>query len=210
MLVSQVIDRATRLLFAGQTLTGTQAANALASFQDMMRDLPGVIGAKWTDVVGHDGYVAGEDERIACYSAMSIKVPDFILKSDGAGVPSTDTFNSTTMRTPNDGARVQIVDFEGTEKLWFYRADRAAWFGVDALTAGSDVPLSAEFDRYLPSMLAIHMRPEYVGSNLDKATAFLAEKGYAKLRARLRKASPVRVELALLHRSIQTGQGTCL
>jgi hypothetical protein len=205
MLVSQAIERAKNLLFAGQSLRAGEQSNALASFQAMMRDLPGLIGASWCDVVGYDGYVAGEDERISCFSDMSIGVPDYILKEEGWGVRASSGFNSNTMRTPYDGARVQVVDQGGADELWFYRADRASWFAVGALGLNSDVPLNSEFDRYIPSMLAVHMRPEYPGANLDKATVFLAERGYAKLRARLARPRRVSVDAALLNLSIQTG-----
>lgn len=206
MLVSQVVERAARLLFAGQAMTGPERTAGLEMFQAMMRDLPGRIGGSWRNVVASEAYTAGEDERITCYGSFTVTIPDYIYTADASGVPSGTTYSSTTMRPPKDGARVQVTDAgDSTERLWFWRADKAYWCEVGALTLSSEVPLSSEFDHYLPAMLAVFWHDEYPGSNLGEATVFRANKGYSKIRAKTRRSDITAVDTALLNLSIQTG-----
>lgn len=202
MTIAQIINDA-HLLIGVRSPDAGQSDFALRQFVAMMRALPGRIGAAWTDVVGEAGYYAGEDERIVCYSAMSVSIPNYFYIADGSGVPTTETFSSATMRPPKDGSRVQVVDVgDGTERLWFYRADRG-WIEVSALDLTSDSPLSSEFDLYLPAMLAPWIKDTFPGSVLGEATVNLAQDGYSRLRAKLRKPIKASVDATLLRNSYQ-------
>lgn len=60
-----------------------------------------------------------------------------------------------------DGASSVVLDTDGTNKKWFYRADLASWVEISGLTANSDSPFPEEFDDFLSTALAIRLNPRY-------------------------------------------------
>jgi hypothetical protein len=204
MTIAEHIEDA-HVLLGITSATAQQNTRALRAFLQMMRALPGRIGAKWAPVVGTAGYTTTEGERVVCDAPMTVYIPDYVYIANGVGVDPDDTYSSSTMRLPRDGARVQVIDAsDNTERLWFYRADRAQWSEVGELTATSDSPLSAEFDLYLPAMLAVWLHDQFPGSNLGEATIARAQEGYSRIRAKLRAPVKVGVEATLLINSLQT------
>lgn len=145
-------------------------------------------GYPWIDVVGENGYVAGEDERIRCATAVTITYPDHV-EFDGTG--TDDTFDEDLHRPPLDGARVQvIVQATNANTLKFYRTDRGAW--VEATATDTDqCPFGEHMDHYLIAMLAEALAGQYPGSLTD-FTRETAREGWRAFRSRYaRPSAPV-------------------
>jgi len=206
MLISAVVERALRVLL-GSTKTPSDGVKdrCLEALQALLTDMPGTIGAKWSDVVVSADYTAGEDERITIASGSpTITKPTLIYLSDLSGVPTGTTYSATTMRPPRDGARLQIVtQSSGASELWFWRSDKAAWIAADGLAYADECPLPTEMDRFLAAMLAVELSAEY-GEPLQPVTVALNEKGWARLRARYGARKVVACDPALLINSHQS------
>lgn len=206
MLISVIVERTFRILLARKGAPPPdEAASGLEAFQAFINDLPATLGATWVDRVKSANYTAGEDERITIASGSpTITLPTLIYDADMSGVPTGTTYNSSTMRPPMDGARVQVVtQSSGASVLYFWRSDRAEWMSCEALAATDESPLSASMDRFLPAMLAVELQPEY-GQDLSPLVIGLNDKGWSRLRARYRARKVVAVEAALLINSLQT------
>lgn len=206
MLISALIERALRVLLGS---TKTPSANTkdrcLEALQSLITDMPGTLGAKWSDVVVSANYTAGEDERITIASGSpTITKPTLVYLADLTGVPTGTTYSASTMRPPRDGARLQIVtQATGVSELWFWRSDQAAWVRADGLVYADECPLPTEMDRFLPAMLAIELSAEY-GEAPQPVTIALNEKGWNRLRARYGARKVVGVDRALLLNSRQS------
>lgn len=174
------------LIRLGGSLSAGQSTQALEGLKNLTLSLPGVVmGYPWIDVVGVDGYVAGEDERVMCATAMTITLPDYV-EFDGTG--SADAFDEDTLRVPLDGARVQIVTRStGATALHFFRSDIGDWVEATYLAAANS-PFNAATDEYLAAMLAYRLsnRPNV---DLSEATIQCAAEGRRHFAGRYRRPS---------------------
>lgn len=163
--------------------TRTQFDKALARLQ---RIVDGVYdfeaGVKLTDWMLGDADV----ERVEPSFSF---VRDEIYPEQNSRLIATNTTNITVYLPyqPDDGARIQIVDPQGTlatntvtlhangrsiesadsvaalidGRMWFYRADQGDWVRIADLTATGDMPFPSKFDDYFIIMLAKRLNPKY-------------------------------------------------
>lgn len=112
---------------------------------------------------------------------------------------------------PNDGARVAVVDSQGNfgtspqtlngngrliettqsvllntnglNREWFYRADLGQWVRVTDLTANDDMPLPPEFDDFFITLLAFRINPSY-GAETSQETNEILKSMQRHIRSR--------------------------
>jgi hypothetical protein len=157
--------------------------NALTRLQAVILAMPGMTN--WTDVEVTADYEAGEDERVrvATTDAVTVTVPESVASSQRV----LWCCNQVTLvctgyddRAPRDGSKVHIADaYSDACGTYFYRSDIAQWTSARDLTKDSEVPFSADFDRYLEAILAdelfLDLHPKY---------AALAQEGRMTARSR--------------------------
>lgn len=169
--------RRARGVNSGDPVTPNLEAEALAKLQAIVLSLPGV--EKWIEVDTDEDYTAGENERIRVTTLddVIVTIPDAFPSSHRVIL----CCNQITLacegfddRSPKDGARVAISDqFSDDQAIFYFRADIAQWTRADGLTTASEMPLSADMDRYLIAMLAADL----ADFPLDPQTAALAIEG---------------------------------
>ncbi len=115
-----------------------------------------------------------------------------------AAYPSTLDANGNTI----DGADTLLVDTDGTDATWLYRADLGAWMLLDNLDETDDNPFPEEFDDYFSIMLALRIAPR-AGRTLSAETQayFKVEKN--KFEARYLQSAPLRLDPSLSWTSVQ-------
>lgn len=211
MLVRDHIKRALRLvgvLPSGREPTAAQAADALVAYQSMIMALPAMaMAARWiyqdvtTDVTAEEN----DFLRVNSETPITIYLPTSTTGRDRA-VDTCGTITvrctCTSARAPRDGARVWITDVFGsiTPRMYFYRADLAAWVLVTNLMLDSEPPLGSQFDAFLPAMLAVVLADEY-DQEVKPVTASLAQEGMTQIASRFRQSVSVGVDTALLNLS---------
>lgn len=160
MTLSEIMHLALRkigAINARATLSTTQESQALSALRSIFAEGRPL----WFDVVGEDGYTAGEDERVYCLTALTIYRPDYVTL-DGTAVVTGTAFDEGSMRLPRDGARIQVVvQATGTKTTYIYRGDVGAWVDIEALTALDECPFSADVEDMIAAALGVRLAPEY-------------------------------------------------
>lgn len=100
-----------------------------------------------------------------------------------------------------EGAESIILNEDGLDAEWMYRADRAEWVRYAPLTLFDDFPFPEEFDDYFILTLAFRFNPAYERT-LDPQSAELLRKAKTQIRARYTQNIPVRSELGLIRPAI--------
>lgn len=167
------------LIQGDDALLPSEQNNAIVTLQTIILSLPGM--ANWIDVDTDADYTAGENERIRVTTSdpVTITVSDSVASSSRIIL----CCNQITLacegyddRAPRDGARVGISDsYSDAHATYYYRADIAQWTPATGLTVSSEIPLSADMDRYLVSMLALEL------GATDPLTVALAQEGRQRM-----------------------------
>jgi hypothetical protein len=145
---------------------------------------------KWPAI--NSRLIAASDEAQNVYfppqpsdgSRMAIIDPNGLL----AAAPVTVHGNGRTVQ----GAETQVIDTDGAELIWFYRAELGDWVLLSTLTgaADEDFPFPSEFDDYFITTLAGRVNPRY-GRALSEETVVALTRTLGKLRARYRQSTVV-------------------
>lgn len=148
---------------------------------------------------------------------------------------ATSAQTITLPPTPDNGARIQLVDLSGAlsanpltiqgngrrienqnsvtldtdnlSRTWFYRADLGNWMRLDELTLESEMPFPVQYDPYFETMLAMRLNPRY-GRSADEQTVATLRRALGQLQADYRQRRNVRVDPALTRMSIMGVHGT--
>lgn len=198
-----IIKEAYRLaakLGGDDELLPSEYNTALIKLQNVILSAPGM--GHWIEVEADGDYTAGENERVRVITddAVTITVPTSVVSSQRL----LWCCNQVTLvcegyadRAPKDGAKVHVSDAFGDDAAtYFYRADIAQWTAARDLTRDSEVPFSADMDRYLAAMLADDLTPD-----LHPKHAMTAEEGRRRFRARYGKRQQVAVDTPLIYTS---------
>lgn len=195
MIVSDLIKRAYGITSAqsfARDVDASRANHALVILQGIILNLPGM--SQWVEQDVSTDVQAEENDRLRVVTTEPITIT----------LASTTTYRERlvdrcgcvtilqacmTTRAPKDGARVWIVDSYGTiePRLYIYVADQGTWRRADNLTLTDEVPISADFQRYLIPMLAVELGPEGPGSEVPETVYRRAKEGEGRMRARYGK-----------------------
>lgn len=100
-----------------------------------------------------------------------------------------------------EGATEIVLNTDGFEGSWMYRADRAEWVKYDPLTLFDTFPFPEEFDDFFILNLAFRLNPAYE-RQLDPQSAEMLRKASQHIRARYTQHIPVQSELGLIRPAI--------
>lgn len=97
-----------------------------------------------------------------------------------------------------EGADSIVLNTNGVNREWFYRADLADWTKLTDLDPNDVSPLPREFDDFLSTALAFRINPRY-GAQTGQELSTILERGRRQFRARYRQTVEVPSENALLY-----------
>lgn len=130
--------------------------------------------------------------------AMTVYLP--VDPSDGARVGLIDPFSrlaSVPITLDGNGrtieaAATKLLNTNGTNTTWLYRADLGNWAKLSPLLITDDLPFPADYNRMFIILMAMHLNPAY-GRNISSTQAqFL--KGYQQqFQARYVQSQPLEI-----------------
>lgn len=227
--VAEIIEEAFRessLTAELQSATPTQTTQALARLQSVVSSAYGFeVGEPLSDwPIGLEGVVFPADvlweevywqrPRINVRLIAASDTPQTVYLPerpyDGsrialidpasrlAAAPVTLNANGRTV----EGAQTLLVNTDGTQKIWFYRADLGNWTPITPLGYTDTFPFPAEFDDYFITQLAMRLNPRY-GRSMTQESHEAMARSLSLLQARYRQSENVGVDPALLRVSEQ-------
>lgn len=119
-----------------------------------------------------------------------------------AGAPITLDGNGRTI----EGAQSLVINTDGIQKIWFYRADLGNWTPVAPLAFVDDFPFPPEFDDYFITQLAMRLNPRY-GRSMTQESLEALSRSLTLLQARYRQSENVAVDPALIRVSEHYNSG---
>src|SRR3546814_9522709 len=82
-----------------------------------------------------------------------------------------------------EGANTVLLNTNGIDQEWFYRAATANWVKYAPLIAADTFPFPEEFDNYFILMLAMEINPTY-GQEMNQLNLSLLKRSKRQLSAR--------------------------
>jgi hypothetical protein len=95
-------------------------------------------------------------------------------------------------RTIEDTATL-VLNTDGLNREWFYRADLGSWVRLTDLAAGDENPFPKKFDQMFIIMLAMRINPRY-GRTLDEQSIVVLKQGKREFIARYLQSQPLEID----------------
>lgn len=109
-----------------------------------------------------------------------------------AAVPVTLDANGRTI----EGNPTKVLDVNGSNLRWFFRADKSDWVKLSSLLSTDDNPFPDEFDAFFYIGLALRLNPRY-GREMDPQTATVFKSQRNQFVARYLQALPLQIDDSL-------------
>ena len=111
-------------------------------------------------------------------------------------------FSTNPVTVYGNGRRINgqesvVLDTDGENSEWFYRADLGDWLPYASLNVEATFPFPEEFDEYFILSLAMRVNPLY-GTSIDPQLSAMLARSRSQLRARYEQKIFVPSELSLL------------
>jgi hypothetical protein len=164
-----ILTRAIRMTRArplGDIPAAEEMEAALEDAQDMLMGLP---IRRLTDVLIDDDYEAGENQRIT-----------YLTGSPVITYPDTVEVSSTTERTPQNGALVEVAAAAGSTRK-IYIAELKTWMTVTALTLESEQPFGPTHDLDVAAMIAARISGPVLQHEVPGDVVAIAGMGRTKI-----------------------------
>lgn len=194
-----------------KSVFGNEAGEQLAAFPlgDRNRSRPG--GYPWYgEEPGNDWFVP-KNVRLVLNLDSDVTVYLHPSPDDGSRFAVTDPSEilATNSLTVNgNGNRIEtalsvLLNTNGLDSEWFYRADLANWAKYAPLVAADTFPFPEEFDDFFIGMLALRINPSYA-TMMDDQSSMMMTRSKSQLRARYTQNIPTPAELGLIRMSKMT------
>ena len=169
-------------------------------------------GWPWYENFPDADWFIPENSRLMCNLTASGDVYLHPTPDDGARLSVIDigqNFATLPLTIKGNGRRIDgvtdlVLNTDGLNQEWFYRADLGEWKTVSPLLETDPFPFPLDFDFFFITMLAMVLNPAY-GVAMDGQTQATYSRSKTQFRARYHNTIPTRSELALL-RTPQTTQ----
>lgn len=143
-------------------------------------------------------------------AAITITLPE--APSNGARVQIIDadgTFDTYAVTVARNGRKLEgayadlSLTTEGLNRAWLYRADLADWVRISTLALNDTFPFPVEHEDAFVLELALRMSPTF-GTSLSAESAAAHRSAMRRLRAAYRQRVVVAADLAVLNLSVQS------
>lgn len=216
--------RESGILAVGVVPDAEEHEEGLRQIRRLFRSLFGnELGVPLTSVnFGNNGlvnsYAVAEDEspslssvyvpaniRLICNAEADETLYLLPNPQDGARLAVIDNaqnFASNSITLNGNGRRIEsatsvVLNTNGLNREWFYRADLGEWVRITDLEADDASPLPEEFDDLLTTLLAFRLNPRYgaeTGPNLEMVKNSMK----SKFRARYKQTVEMHLDDALI------------
>lgn len=203
---AEQVDEALRYLNRiVKSVFGNEAGDPLEVFPVGRNNIQRPSGYPWWNTVPDNDWFVPKNIRIMLNLDQPVTLYLHPEPDDGSRFAVIDasetvaTYNCTVEGNGRliEGAFNLILNTDGVDKEWFYRADLGNWLLYAPLTAATEFPFPEEFDDYFITLLAIRLNPAY-GVQLDAQSKLIFDRSGRQLRARYTQNIPTRSELALI------------
>jgi len=124
---------------------------------------------------------------------------------DGARLAITDNsvnFSTYNLTVNGNGRRIEgsteiVLNTDGTNSEWFYRADLGEWRRITNLDYPDLSPFPEQFDDFLTTTLAMRINPRY-GQEMSPATTAMLLRARAQFRAKYKQHTEMHAELGII------------
>lgn len=135
-------------------------------------------------------------------AAMTVYFPSF--PQDGSRMAIIDPFGRLASfpvtldgnGRPIESSATLVLDTNGANIEWFYRADLGNWTRVTSLTATDQMPFPQDFDTFFTTSLAMRLNPRY-GRKMDELSALVYKAERTKFINRYLQAMPLQLDDSL-------------
>jgi hypothetical protein len=86
-----------------------------------------------------------------------------------------------------------VLNVNGTNREWIYRADLGAWLKISSLIATDENPFPPAFDMMFSILLAMRLNPRY-GRTLDDQSAAMLKENRREFIARYVQSQPLEID----------------
>lgn len=188
-----------------KSVFGNEAGDPLEVFPVGRNNIQRPSGYPWWNTVPDNDWFVPKNIRIMLNLDEPVSLYLHPEPDDGSRFAVIDasenvsTFNATVYGNGRliESALTQVLNTDGVDKEWFYRADLGNWMLYAPLIYSTPFPFPEEFDDYFITILAIRLNPQY-GVQLDPQSKMIFDRSLRQLRARYTQDIPTRSELALI------------
>lgn len=153
-----------------------------------------------------DNYYVKPNYRLMCNLNEASTVflqPNPVDGTRFAVIDISKNFSTNNFAINGNGRNVEntstvILNTDGENSQWFYRADKGNWEKVSGLTVSSDNPFPEEYDDLLITKLAMRLNPRYL-KQTDPETQLQYKENLSKFRAKYKQIEQVSPELAIVY-----------
>lgn len=217
---SLILDafRESNILPLGKDPTATQSTEALRLYNALIGSIyGGDAGERLTDwPLGNYGRASDACEipltdrqinhptinrRLLALNETAATVYLTLRPQDGARMGVVDPFGRLSAfpvtldangRTI-EGAATLLLDTDGLNREWFYRADLGEWVRLTELAADDENPFPSKFDSMFSIMLGMRLNPRY-GRALDAQSIEILKMGRREFVARYLQSQPLEID----------------
>lgn len=155
----------------------------------------------WAENPGPEWFVP-KDTRLVLNLESPVDVYLHPMPNDGTRFAVSDTSGNLATNTVTvhgngrtiNGATSVVLNTNGLDQEWFFRADTGNWVVVAPLLTTDTFPFPDSFDDFFVTMLAVRLNPAY-GIALDEQSQLILQRARTQLRARYKQSIPVSPEL---------------
>lgn len=188
-----------------KSVFGNEAGDAFEVFPIGRKNIQKPSGYPWWNTVPDDDWFVPKNTRVMLNLEEPVSLylhPDPDDGSRFALIDSAKNLATYNCTIEGNGRLIEnafnvVLNTNGEDKEWFYRADLGNWLLYSPLTSNVEFPFPEEFDDYFVTLLAIRLNPSY-GQGLDEQSKYIFDRSLRQLRARYTQNIPTHSELGLL------------
>lgn len=188
-----------------KSVFGNEAGDPLEVFPVGRNNIQRPSGYPWWNTVPDNDWFVPKNIRVMLNLEEPVSLYLHPEPDDGsrfAVIDASENVSTYNVTIQGNGRLIEgnfnlILNTDGVDKEWFYRADLGNWMLYAPLTMDIAFPFPEEFDDYFITLLAIRLNPQY-GVMLDAQSKLVFDRSGRQLRARYTQNIPTRSELALI------------
>jgi len=188
-----------------KSVFGNEAGDPLTAFPIGRNNINRPSGYPWWDDVPDNEWFVSKNLRVMLNVDRSINLylhPDPDDGSRFAAIDVSDNLATYPVTVYGNGRTIEGADWivmntNGFNGEWFYRADLGDWVKYAPLTVSDTFPFPEEFDDFFIGMLSLRINPSHA-VDMDPQTQSVLQRSRTQLRARYTQDIQTRSELALI------------
>lgn len=188
-----------------KSVFGNEVGDPLTAFPIGRDNISRPAGYPWWDNVPSNDWFVPKNTRVMLNLNNTVSLYLHPDPDDGSRFAAIDasgnlaTYPTTVVGNGRtiEGALSIVLDTDGFDGEWLYRADLGNWQKALPLVYADTFPFPEEFDFFFIIQLSMALNPTF-GIQMDQQTQATYARARSQLRARYTQNIPVRSELALI------------